>query len=84
MLLEMGVERVTTLEYNPIVTDHPRLTVVTPEELNEIVSQLIHSYTIAIQKYILYNSLMLALDYNKNSHPWLFLFIRGMLQLNKF
>ena len=37
MLLEFGAELVTTLEYNPVVTDHPKLRVVTPEELNEMV-----------------------------------------------
>ena len=37
MLLEFGAELVTTLEYNPVVTDHPKLRVVTPEKLNEMV-----------------------------------------------
>ena len=37
MLLELGAELVTTLEYNPVVTDHPKLRAVTPEQLNEMV-----------------------------------------------
>jgi hypothetical protein len=39
MLLELGAEQVTTLEYNPVITDHPKIQVLTPDKLNEKVSK---------------------------------------------
>jgi hypothetical protein len=39
MLLEFGVGQITTLEYNPVISFHPKIRVVKPEELNEMVPE---------------------------------------------
>ncbi len=40
MLLELGAANVTTLEYNPGVSTHPQIRIVSPDKLNEMVKAL--------------------------------------------
>ncbi len=40
MLLELGAANVTTLEYNPGVSTHPQIRIVSPDKLNEMVTAL--------------------------------------------
>ena len=35
MLLELGVSKITTLEYEVIISDHPKIEIVTPELLRQ-------------------------------------------------